>query len=280
MKKTIKLSLICFLFLTSFAAVGQEQPERELGWTLSAHTYTFNRFTFAEALDKAAQAGLRSVEAFNGQEIGGGIEGKFTYQMDVATQQAVLDLLKEKGIELVAFGVVRGNTDEEWRQLFSFSKAMGIQYINSEPRAEYLPLVGQLADEFQIHVGIHNHPEPTTYWHPDIVLDAIATANSSYVGACADVGHWVRSGLEPVECLAQLEGHLKSMHFKDLKEKDRKTHDVHWGTGVANVPAIITELKRQNFHGNISAEYEYNWEDSVGDVTQSVKNFRAIVSGQ
>ncbi len=279
MRKTTKLALIYFLFLVPFVTLGQERPESELGWTLSAHTYTFNRFTFAEALDKAASAGLQTVEAFNGQEIGGGIEGKFTFQMDNDTRKAVQGLLKEKGIELVAFGVVRGNTDEEWRQLFSFAKAMGIRYINSEPRAEHLPLVGQLADEFQVHVGIHNHPEPTTYWHPDIVLEAIAEANSPYVGACADIGHWVRSGLEPVECLKQFEGHLKSMHFKDLKEKARQTHDVHWGTGVANIPAVLAELKRQNFNGNISAEYEYNWEDNVGDVTQSVKNFREIVAG-
>ena len=70
------------------------------------------------------------------------------------------------------------------------------------------------------------------------------------------------------------------MHFKDLNEKSRQAHDVHWGTGVCNVEGVIDELKRQGFKGNISAEYEYNWEDNAGDVKQSVINFRNILAGK
>lgn len=280
MKRTLKLVLLSVLFVAPFLAVGQQQPEKKLGWTLSAQTYTFNRFTLAEALEKTASAGLRAIEAYNGQALGGGLEGTFNFGMDAEARKAVKKLLKKNKIKLVAIGVVNGNSDEQWRQLFAFAKDMGIRYINTEPKAEFLPLIGQLASEYKIHVGIHNHPEPSTYWHPDVVLDAIAQANSPYVGACADIGHWVRSGLDPVACLQQFEGHLKSMHFKDLKEKARQTHDVHWGTGVANVPAIIAELKRQNFKGNISAEYEYNWDDNAGDVAQSVQNFRNILRGK
>lgn len=280
MKRTLKLVLLSVLFVAPFLAVGQQQPEKKLGWTLSAHTYTFNRFTLAEALEKTASAGLRTIEAYNGQALGGGLEGTFNFGMDAEARKAVKKLLKKNKIKLVAIGVVNGNSDEQWRQLFAFAKDMGIRYINTEPKAEFLPLIGQLATEYKIHVGIHNHPEPSTYWHPDVVLDAIAQANSPYVGACADIGHWVRSGLDPVACLQQFEGHLKSMHFKDLKEKARQTHDVHWGTGVANVPAIIAELKRQNFKGNISAEYEHNWDDNAGDVAQSVQNFRNILRGK
>lgn len=280
MKRTLKLVLLSVLFVAPFLAVGQQQPEKKLGWTLSAHTYTFNRFTLAEALEKTASADLRTIEVFNGQALGGGLEGTFNFGMDAEARKAVKKLLKKNKIKLVAIGVVNGNSDEQWRQLFAFAKDMGIRYINTEPKAEFLPLIGQLATEYKIHVGIHNHPEPSTYWHPDVVLDAIAQANSPYVGACADIGHWVRSGLDPVACLQQFEGHLKSMHFKDLKEKARQTHDVHWGTGVANVPAIIAELKRQNFKGNISAEYEHNWDDNAGDVAQSVQNFRNILRGK
>lgn len=280
MKRTLKLVLLSVLFMAPFLAVGQQQPEKKLGWTLSAQTYTFNRFTLAEALEKTASAGLRTIEAYNGQALGGGLEGTFNFGMDAEARKAVKKLLKKNKIKLVAIGVVNGNSDEQWRQLFAFAKDMGIRYINTEPKAEFLPLIGQLATEYKIHVGIHNHPEPSTYWHPDVVLDAIAQANSPYVGACADIGHWVRSGLDPVACLQQFEGHLKSMHFKDLKEKARQTHDVHWGTGVANVPAIIAELKRQNFKGNISAEYEHNWDDNAGDVAQSVQNFRNILRGK
>ena len=68
------------------------------------------------------------------------------------------------------------------------------------------------------------------------------------------------------------------MHFKDLNVAgERKAHDVHWGTGVVGVKEILQELKRQKFKGMFSAEYEYNWDDNVPDVTASVSNFREIV---
>ncbi len=272
--------MACAALLTAVDTSYAQQPEKKLDWYLSAQTYTFRLFTFFEAVDKTHGAGLHSVEAYNGQEIGGGIEGKMDYKMDADKRKAILKALKKKKVKLCAFGVVNGNTEAEWRQLFEFAKAMGIKVINSEPKEEFLPLIGELATQYKIKVGIHNHPEPSHYWSPAVVLAAIAKANSDYVGACADIGHWVRSGLDPVDCLKQYEGHLVSLHFKDLAEKSRKTHDVHWGTGVCNVPGVIAELKRQGFKGNISAEYEHNWEDNAGDVAQSAKNFREILANQ
>jgi len=271
------VALTSALMSMATGVVAQQQPERKLGWVLSTQTYTFNRFTFFEAVDKTLEAGLNTVEAYNGQELGGGFKGKMDFKMDAQQRKALLKALKKKGVTLYAFGVVNGNTEEEWRQLFQFAEDMGIKVINSEPAPEFMPLIGQLATQHKIKLGIHNHPKPTRYWSPEIVLDAVAKANSEYVGACADIGHWVRSGLDPVNCLKQYEGHLVSLHFKDLAEKAPKTHDVHWGTGVCNVEGVIAELKRQGFKGNISAEYEHNWENNTGDVAQSVKNFRELL---
>lgn len=280
MKRNLKITLLMGVAVLAMGIMNlsAQQPEKKLGWLLSAQTYTFNRFNFFEAVDKTLSAGMNVVEAFNGQEIGGGIEGKMDYKMDAEKRKAILKALKKKKVKLAAFGVVNGNTEEEWKQLFEFAKAMGIKTINSEPNAEFLPLIGQLANQYKIKVGIHNHPQPSRYWNPQVVLEAIAAANSDYVGACADIGHWVRSGLDPVESLKQYEGHLVSLHFKDLAEKSTKTHDVHWGKGVCNVEGVIGELKRQGFKGIISAEYEHNWENNAGDVAQSVKNFREILN--
>jgi sugar phosphate isomerase/epimerase len=36
--------------------------------------------------------------------------------------------------------------------------------------------------------------------------------NSLHVGATADTGHWLRSGLDPVACLKILQGHITSAH--------------------------------------------------------------------
>ena len=257
--------------------VVDQDPETELGWKLGSQAYTFRMYSFFEAIDKIDSCGLKYVEAYPGQNIGGGIEGKMHFSMDEATRKLVQQKLNEKGVKLYGYGVVKAKNDEEWRQLFEFAKAMGIETITSEPDEKDIPLLSGLCDEYKINLAIHNHPQPSHYWNPEVVANAIK-GQSERVGACADIGHWVRSGLDPVESLKKLEGRILHLHMKDLNEKgNKKAHDVHWGEGVSNVAGVIEELKRQNFSGMISAEYEYNWENNAPDVKASVDNFRNII---
>lgn len=270
LKIVLSVCLVMSLGLSSFA----QHPEAKAGWKLGSQAYTFRMFTFLEALDKIDSCGLKFVEAFPGQTIGGDIEGKMDFKMDAGKRTQILEKLKEKGIKMVSFGVIQLDNEADWKQLFVFAKAMGLENITSEPDEKFIPLLSKLCDEYQINLAIHNHPEPTHYWNPDIVLAALK-GQSKRIGACADIGHWVRSGIDPVEGLKKLEGHVIQLHVKDLNEKgNKKAHDVHWGTGVSNINGVIAELKRQNFKGLLSAEYEYNWFNSVPDVTVSAKNFR------
>lgn len=271
------LLLLGMAAMTYAAPAVAQQKEAKLGWKLGAQSYSFRLFTLTEALDKLDSCGLHYVECYNGQKIGGDIEGNMDFKMDAAKRKAILDLLKSKKKQLVAFGVVSPRGEEEWRQMFDFAKAMGIQIITSEPRVQDMDAVSKLADEYKIKVAIHDHPKPSHYWHPDSVLTAVQ-GRSKYIGACADVGHWVRSGLDPVECLQKLKGRVFSLHMKDLHEKAPKAHDVIWGTGVCNIEGVVKELKAQQFKGVISAEYEHNWANSVPDITASVKNLREMIA--
>ena len=112
----MKSKLIFFLVLNIclFGVVNNllaQNPEAKLGWKLGAQAYTFNRFTFFEAIDKIDSCGLKYVEAYPGQTIGGGIEGKMDYHMDAAKRTKILQRLKEKGILLfpTAFFYGEGN---------------------------------------------------------------------------------------------------------------------------------------------------------------------------
>jgi sugar phosphate isomerase/epimerase len=258
--------------------VSVDNPETKLGWKLGAGTYTFNRFTFLQSLDKIDSCKLKYVECFPDQVIGEGIKGTMDYHMDATTQKEILQKLDEKGMKMIAYGVITPNSEVEWRKLFDFGKAMGIKTFTSEPDEKDLTFISGLCDEYGINVAIHNHPFPKHYWNPDTVLAAIK-GKSNRIGACADIGHWVRSDLNAVECLKKLEGHVLHVHMKDLeaiegKDKGEENRDVHWGTGVVNIDGVIKELKRQNFKGMISAEYERNWENNTPDVIASVNYFR------
>ncbi|WP_316811713.1 sugar phosphate isomerase/epimerase [Pedobacter heparinus] len=252
-------------------------PEYKLGWKLGSQAYTFKLYTFAQAIKKIDSCNLRYVEAYPGQLIGGGIEGTMGPDMDGIKRKAVLEMLKANHVKVVAFGVTKAGSEADWIKLFDFCKAMGIQTITSEPNEKDIPLLSRLADQYEINVAIHNHPDPSHYWNPDVILNAIK-GQSKRIGACADIGHWVRSGLDPVECLKKLQGHVLHSHMKDLHVKGKGGHDVHWGEGVCNIAGVIEELKRQEFKGVISAEYEYNWQSNSKDVALSVVNFRELVA--
>ena len=277
MKHLTKFLFCGLLFsLSAGTLLAQKGPEDKAGWKLGAQAYSFRLFPFTDALRKIDSCGLKYVEAYPGQTIGGGIDSKMDFNMDATTRQVVKKLIKDRGLTVVAYGVVNPKTDEEWTALFAFAKDMGILNINSEPTPEQMPLVRKLAEQYKINVALHNHPKPSRYWHPDTVLAAIG--GSKYIGSCSDIGHWVRSGLDPVECLKKLNGHVLGMHFKDVKKDtpDGKYHDVVWGTGDSKVEAVIAELKRQHFKGPISAEYEYHWGNNGPEIAESVKNFREI----
>ncbi len=276
LKKILTVILVAIACYFPAGAVAQEYPETELDWKLGSQAYTFNQFTFFEAVDKIKQANLKYVEAFPGQTIGGGIDGKMDFKMASEKRQKILQKLKEKNVELISFGVVGANNEKDWELLFQFAKAMKLQNIVSEPKQEELEMLSKLCDKYEINLAIHNHPDPSRYWNPDILLKAIE-GKSDKIGACADIGHWVRSGLDPLESLKKLEGHVKEFHFKDLNEKSKDAHDVHWGQGVSKVDKILVYLKKQGYEGPFFAEYEYNWDDNMGDVKESASYFREQV---
>lgn len=267
-------------------------PAEKLGWQLAVHSYTFQKFSIFQAIDKAAEAGVKfmSVSGSVNLEENGALKKVPTPSLSDADWNAIQARLKEKGIcpKFVNMGVVKPSADEaESRKIFEAAKRFGIEVLVAEPethnRMEELPGVmdvcEKLAKEYNIKVAIHNHPGPKNfYWDPDVVLKAVE-GRSPLIGVCADVGHYVRSGLDPVECLKKLEGRIIALHFKDLNEKKdpsqpkQKIHDVPWGTGISNAAGMLAELKRQNFKGAFCVEYETNWESSLPEIAQSVEWF-------
>ena len=115
----------------------------------------------------------------------------------------VKEKLKDLGITIRLLGVAGFSDENSARELFQFVKDMGISILVIEPEYHFFPLVDKLANEYEIKVAIHNHPEPSRYWHPGIVYYYIKDL-SPRVGVCGDTGHWTRSGIVPTEALKLL----------------------------------------------------------------------------
>ncbi|TKG91081.1 sugar phosphate isomerase/epimerase [Puteibacter caeruleilacunae] len=276
--KLIAILWLCFLGVITGAQAKGKRVCAKKDWKLAVQTWSFNRFTFAEALDKANEVGVKYIEAYPGQKIGAGIEGTTHYSMDEATQKKVLKLIKDKGITLINYGVATCNSAEEWEKLFKFAKNMGIKTITSEPKFEDMELVDQLANKYKVNLAIHNHPKATRYWHPDIVLKSLK-GRSERIGACCDNGHWMRSAIDPIDGYEKMKGHIISLHFKDMNEFDNlKAHTVPFGTGKHNIQKTLQKLKEIGFKGVFTIEYEHNWENSVPEIKQSVEFWNKAIS--
>jgi len=288
MKKLLALSTA----LITITALAQDASEK-LGWQLAVHAYTYKNFSIDECIAKTAGLGLKYMSLSGSVNLDGKKPVK-TVDISDAELQHILDKTKAAGLKLVNIGVVQlPNNEAESRKVFEFAKKAGIDTLVAEPPEDALDLVEKLCKEYNIKVGIHDHPKPSHYWNPDTVLAAVK-GRTPLMGACADTGHWLRSGLDPVECLKKLDGRVICLHFKDLvpnetkaddsaattgkkkkKSESKAMHDVPWGTGVGNIKAQMAELKRQHFHGAFCVEYEYHWENSSPEIAKCVKFFNA-----
>jgi sugar phosphate isomerase/epimerase len=259
-------------------AKGAPNAEK-LGWRLGCQAYSFNQYTFFEALEKNASLGLRVIEAYPGQKLS---KEKPDIQiidsMSADARKEVKKRLADLGIKLANYGVCGLSKDEaQGRRIFDFAKDMGIETLVSEPAEDAFDTVEKLCDEYQINVAIHNHPKPSVYWNSDKVLE-VCKNRSKRIGSCSDTGHWMRSALNPLEQLKKLEGRIISFHFKDLNKYGEDAHDVPWGTGEANVKALLTEIKRQGIKAVFSIEYEYNWTSSVPEIAKCVAYFDKVAA--
>ena len=244
------------------------------GWKLGVQTWSFRLFTLFESIDKTRSLGLNYIQAYPGQKVSDTIDAGFGANLTKEQKEQVKAKLDEAGIKIFAFGVVGMPEDEAGaRKLFEFAKEMNIPTLVSEPKESQFDLVDKLCQEYKIKLAIHNHPKPSHYWDPDTVLNA-CKGRSEWIGSCADVGHWVRGGMDPVECLKKLEGRIIDVHIKEIDVD----HDVVWGTGQGRIKGILEELHRQGFKGSFSIEYEYNWENSVPEIRQSIEYFNSIAS--
>ncbi len=286
-RKTLRLFLLAgvLMFQTQdlLAEEGKGIPAKykSSGFAIGCQAYTFKEFSVFEAIEKTAQAGGKVIEFYPGQKLSKEEPSvKWDHNASEETIAKVKAHLKKNGILAVNYGVVAIPAEEEKAgKIFEFAKKMGLIAITTESEKS-IDTIEKLVKKHDIKVGFHDHPKRPNdanykMWDPNHVL-ALVKDRDQRIGACADTGHWVRSGLKPVDCLKILKGRVISSHLKDLNEFGKvDAHDVPYGQGVSDVKGILDELKAQKFAGNISVEYEYHWETSLPEVKQCIDFVRA-----
>ncbi|TLV02252.1 sugar phosphate isomerase/epimerase family protein [Dyadobacter luticola] len=265
MRKNQILGLAAILLVAGIFC-GFIKKQKAAKWKTGVALYSFNKFSFEESLNKADSAGAKYVESFFFHNLGKDFNGHSIPNLTDEEIAKMKSMISAKGLQMKSLYAANGKTPKEWEANFIFAKKMGLEFLNCEPERKDWDLIDSLAGKYQLKIAIHEHGKGLSYyWHPDSVIAAMK--GHPNIKACADLGHWVRSGLDPVKCLQMLKGNVIAVHVKDLDVANNlKANDVVVGTGVLDYPAIIKELNRQNFSGIAYVEREANWEHNMGDV--------------
>lgn len=282
MRLGIKL-IILLAGLVGWGACGQTENRSDLdehevrdkaNWQTGIALYSFNRFPFPETLDMSKRAGVEYVEGFFFHKLGDSFGNKLMSELSEDEVDKLKDMLSANDLHMKSM-YAGGTTADEWIRMYEIGVRLELQFLVGEPEPEHWNLLDSLGKTTGIKMAIHEHAQGLSrFWHPDSVLVALEGRES--FGACADLGHWVRSGLDPVECLQKLEGHLISIHAKDLDEFGNiEANDVKLGTGVIDYESVIAELSRQGFDGLIYVECEHDWENNFEDVRYAVEYLEA-----
>lgn len=231
------------------------------GFNLGLQSYTLREFPVDRALEEINKLGLHSVELF---------QAHFNSQSSDSEIEAMKGRAQSLGIKIMGHGVNPFTKDHAAnRRWFEFAKKAGIKNLSADPTEDAFDSLDKLCEEFQIRIAIHNHGPGARYDKVTDVLNAIKGRNP-LIGACADLGHYIRSAEDPVRVINLLEGRLYGIHLKDFAEQKSKTKGVILGQGQLDVAGVFKALKKVNFpaDGCLVLEYEENPKDPLADVQQ------------
>lgn len=235
--------------------------ERFGGFNVGLQSYTLRSFPVDKALEITKELDLHSIEFFPGHFPVGSTPDQIE---DMKSKCAAL------GIKIMGHGVNHfGPNKEANEKIFRFAKAAGIRNLSADPTPDAFDNLDELVEKYDVRIAIHNHGPKARYNKVDDVLKAISGHHKN-IGACADLGHYIRSGEDPVDVIRRLEGRLYGVHLKDFAEKQDKTHGVILGQGQMDVVGVFQALRKVNFpaDGCLSLEYEEKANNPLDDVKQ------------
>ena len=262
--------------MSSAQSTSNVQPKN---WKFGVALWTFHTVNFPESLDKVDSAGLKYIEPNTFHKAGPALKDSLILQLSPAGINKLRAMIAKKGLTCESIYIVGDSTINSWKKQFDIAKRLGVQFVTTEPPLNMWNSLDSLAGVYGIKIAIHEHWKGVShYWDPDTTLMALNGHPNFYV--CADFGHWPKSGINPLDAIKKLSGHIIGIHLKDIAAYDDPSlQDVPVGTGVVDFPAIFAELKKQGFNGHVYIERDAQEQGgNLPSVIRTVKYYNDQVS--
>lgn len=173
-------------------------------------------------------------------------------------------------------GPINMHSEAEVDEAFEYAKRVGVKKIIGVPDVELLPYVDKRVKEYDFNYAIHLHgPDKNVYKDAASVWKFTKDLDPR-IGMCLDVGHDFRNGCDPSLDLQKYHTRVFDMHIKDETEASRRGVCTIIGRGLINFPALIRTMRKVNYTGMCSLEYEADKEDPFLGIAESIGYFKAL----
>lgn len=265
--------LVAALACNSFSVLNltNASPAVASNLKLGLQLYSLRNFPLDVALQHAKDLGFEQVEFYSGM-----------FPIDSSDEKIaeVVGKVKALGLSISAHGVNPFGKDfAANRRIFEFAKKAGLKTITAGPAPESMDNLNDLVKEYNIRIAIHNHGPKDRFNKVADLLKALE-GRDERIGACADLGHYIRSGEKPVEVIRSLQGRLFGVHLKDFATMEDKAKGVLLGQGHLQCDAVFDAMVKAKFpaDGALSLEYEENPDNPIEDIRKCVATAKKALS--
>ncbi len=238
-------------------------------FSLGMAGYTFREFSVEQTIEIMKKVAISNLSLKD-----------FHMPMNSTKQQidSVIAKFKNAGINVYTVGVVYMKSKEAVDQAFEYAKMAGVKMIVGAPDYELLQYVETKIKQYDIRLAIHNHgpdnplfPNPTDIWNHIKDLDP-------RMGICIDIGHTMRDGQDPAADIEKYGKRIFDVHIKDVDKPTKEGATVEIGRGIINIPAVVGALRKINYNGKCSLEYEKDMKDPLAGIAESIGFFKGVMA--
>ena len=184
---------------------------------------------------------------------------------------------KNAGINIYTVGVIYMKTKETVDTAFEYAKKVGVSMIVGVPSYDLIEYATEKVKQYDMKLAIHNHgPEDALYPAPSDVYNRIKDLDAR-VGMCIDIGHSLRAGTLPEKAIKDYKDRLFDIHIKDINAATKDGKAIEIGRGVIHINEVITALKKIQYKGYCSIEFEKDMSDPLAGIAESIGYFKGVM---
>ncbi len=250
-------------------SIAEKKAFADDSFSLGMAGYTFARFNVEETIKMMKRIDIANISLKD-----------FHMPLNSTQEQItkVIDKFNNAGINVYTVGVIYMKTTESVDQAFEYAKMAGVNMIVGAPNYELLTYVEKKIQEYDFRMAIHNHgpdnplfPNATDIWEHVRDLDP-------RVGICLDIGHDIRDGYDPVADIEKYGERIYDLHLKDVDKASKEGRTVELGRGIIDIPEVVKALRKINYTGKCSLEYEKDMDDPLAGIAESIGYFKGVLA--